>query len=339
MSAKRNILVFIRRTLCTFRNFLLSPKSREFLIFLFFLVVAFFFWILQKLNDTYETELVIPVRLENVPEDIVVTMPPPEDMRVQIKDRGTVLINYILGRTFYPIVLDFEDLENSDGRIRIDASSYQKTISSQLMTTTQISAIKPFSFDIVYTRGEKKKVPVVVQGRIMAEKQYYVSNMHVRPDSVVVYAPREILDTIKAAYTDSFVCEHISDTIVRNEVLVAVPGAKFVPDRVDLKICTDMYTEKKVEVPIHSINFPPNKILKTFPSKVSLTFQVGLGRFKSIVPEDFLITVSYDELLKCGTDKYHVKLKTAPEGINYIRIEPSEVDFIIEQLNTYENND
>lgn len=339
MSAKRNILVFVRRTLRTIRNFLLSPKSREFLIFLFFLVVAFFFWILQKLNDTYETELAIPVRLENVPEDIVVTLPPPENMRVQIKDRGTVLINYMLGRTFYPISLNFKELGNNEGRIRVDASLYQKAIGSQLMTTTQISSIKPSSFDVVYTRGERKKVPVVVQGQITAEKQYYISNMHVQPDSVVVYAPQEILDTIMAAYTNSFVCEQISDTIERNEVLVAVPGAKFVPDKVDLKICTDMYTEKKVEVPIHSINFPPNKILKTFPSKVSLTFQVGLGRFKSIVSEDFLITVSYDELLKCGSDKYHVKLKTVPEGVNHIRIDPPEVDFIIEQLNTYESND
>lgn len=334
MSAKREIKVLVQRTLRTVRNFLLSPKSREFLIFLFFLVVAFFFWTLQKLNDTYEADLAIPVRLKNVPPNVVMTMLPPEKIHVQVKDRGTVLFNYLLGRSFYPITLDFEELKNEKNIIYIDASAYQKDIAAQLMTTTQINVIKPSSFNIVYTQGKTKKIPVVVQSHIETEKQYYISDTQIQPDSILVYAPQEILDTLTAAYTNSFTCTQVSDTIRRTEQLIAVRGTKFVPDKVDLQICTDMYTEKKVDVPIRAVNFPPDKMLKTFPSKVSLTFQVGLTHFKNITEKDFLITVTYDELLKCDSDKYQVKLKTAPQDVNYIRIDPPEVDFIIEQLNT-----
>ena len=333
MSAKRDIRVLVQRTLRTIRNFLLSPKSREFLLFLFFLIVAFFFWTLQKLNDTYEAELNIPIRLKNIPPNVIMTMLPPNEVRVQIKDRGTVLFNYMIGRNFYPIILDYEELKNEKGHIHVESSSYQKEIASQLMSTTQINAIKPNSFDIIYTQGKGKKVPVIAQNQIETEKQYYISNTKIQPDSVLVYAPQEILDTITAAYTNHFICTQVTDTIRRSEKLLNVPGTKFIPDKVDLTICTDMYTEKKVDVPIHPVNFPPDKALKTFPSKVSLTFQVGLARFKSITEKDFLITVTYDELLKCNSDKYQVKLKTTPEDINYIRIEPPEVDFIIEQLN------
>jgi hypothetical protein len=94
----------------------------------------------------------------------------------------------------------------------------------------------------------------------------------------------------------------------------------------------DIYTEKTVEVPLHGVNFPADKVLRTFPSKVQITFQVGLKRFRSIKASDFIINISYEELLKLGSDKYTVKLKSFPSGINQIRIVPEQVDFLIEQI-------
>ena len=70
----------------------------------------------------------------------------------------------------------------------------------------------------------------------------------------------------------------------------------------------DIYTEKTVEVPLHGVNFPADKALRTFPSKVQITFQVGLKRFRSIKASDFIINISYEELLKLGSDKYTVDL-------------------------------
>ena len=336
MSAKKDLCVFIQRTLGIIRNFLLSPKCREFLLFLFFLIVAFFFWILQKLNDTYEAELTIPVSMVQVPENVVLTQEPPKNLKVLVKDRGTVLINYMVGRTFYnPVKLDFGELENETGKVRVETSTYQKMITSQLMATTQLISVKPSVFDIVYTKEEAKKVPVVVRSQITTEKQYYISDAKIKPDSVLVYAPRGILDTIKAAYTRQFVAEQLFDTLQCQEPLLAVQGAKFVPNTVDLEFCTDMYTEKKLEIPILPVNFPENKILKTFPSKVTVIFRVGLSEFQNVTEEDFHINVSYDELLNCKSDKYRVRSKSAPENVNYIRIEPAEVDFIIEQTVLY----
>ena len=45
------------------KDFLLSDKSREFFVFLFFFFVAGGFWLLQTLNNDYEAEFSIPVRL------------------------------------------------------------------------------------------------------------------------------------------------------------------------------------------------------------------------------------------------------------------------------------
>ena len=94
----------------------------------------------------------------------------------------------------------------------------------------------------------------------------------------------------------------------------------------------DIYTEKTVEVPLHGINFPADKALRAFPSKVQVTFQVGMGRFRQIDASDFHIVVSYEELLQLGTEKYKVKLRKIPEGVSKIRFNPEQVDFLIEQI-------
>ena len=118
------------------------------------------------------------------------------------------------------------------------------------------------------------------------------------PDSVLVYAPEGILDTITTAYTQNITLENISDTTRRRVPLTSERGVKFVPASVEMTFPVDIYTEKTVEVPLHGVNFPADKVLRTFPSKVQITFQVGLKRFRSIKASDFIINISYEELLK-----------------------------------------
>ena len=268
------------------KDFLLSDKSREFLIFLFFFLIAGGFWLLQTLNNDYEAEFSIPVRMKDIPNNVVLTSEP-----------------------------DFE-----------------KKILGQLNVSSKILSIKPDTLEYIYSEGKSKLVPVRFQGKVTAGLQYYVSDTICNPDSVLVYAPEGILDTIKTAYTQNIILENISDTTRRRIPLISERGVKFVPSSVEMTFPVDIYTEKTVEVPLHGVNFPADKALRTFPSKVQITFQVGLKRFRSIKASDFIIHISYEELLKLGSDKYTVKLKSFPSGINQIRIVPEQVDFLIEQI-------
>ena len=299
------------------KDFLLSDKSREFLIFLVFFLIAGGFWLLQTLNNDYEAEFSIPVRIKDVPNNVVLTSEPPSELRVRVKDKGTVLLNYMLGKSFFPVNLSFSDYKGKNNHVKIYASDFQKKILSQLNVSSRILSIKPDTLDYIYSEGKSKQVPVRFQGKVTAGLQYYVSDTICSPDSVLVYAPEGILDTITTAYTQKINLENISDTTRRR---VTFP--------------VDIYTEKTVEVPLYGINFPADKVLRAFPSKVQITFQVGLKRFRSIKASDFVINVSYEELLKLGSDKYTVKLKSFPNGINQIRIVPEQVDFLIEQVSS-----
>ena len=71
MFEQRNIKRLFLKTRKQTKDFLLSAKSREFFVFLCFFFIAAGFWLLQTLNNDYETEFSIPVRLRNVPENVV----------------------------------------------------------------------------------------------------------------------------------------------------------------------------------------------------------------------------------------------------------------------------
>ena len=224
MFDRQNIHARYLKALNGIRNFLLAKKSREFLIFLFFVFVSFSFWLLQVLNDDYETELSIPLRMKNVPENVVLTSELPEELKIGVKDRGTVLVNYLLGQTLYPVTLDFEEYLDKGNQVRIPSNTLNKRIAGQLNQSTKLLTVKPDTLDLIYTRGEGKKVPLQLRGEVKAERQYYISDILFSPDSVMVYAPKEILDTITAAYTEALYIEEISDT-VRHRTLSAIGQA------------------------------------------------------------------------------------------------------------------
>lgn len=318
-------------------NFLLSKQSREFFLFLFFIFVAAGFWLIQTLDNDYETDITIPVRLRDVPDDVVITSDPVSSVKVHVRDKGTLLFNYIMGKVFSPLNIDFVAGEGS--HVQIPSSSFSKMITSQLSSSTQVVSVTPDTLDYYYSTGQAKLVPVRFQGMATAGPRHYLSDTIFTPDSVHVYAPLALLDTIKAAYMEPQEFRGIDDTLRKEVHLKSARGAKIVPDVSTLTLAVDMYTEKTVEVELHGINFPPDKQLRSFPSKVAITFQCGLRQYNDLTSDDFHIFVSYEDLIKLGNQKYSVRLRNIPKGATNIRFNPAQVDFLIEHIDSSENND
>ena len=334
MFSDRSIKFICLKTYRKIRDFLLSENSRKVLIFLFFFLISSGFWLLQTLKNNFEVELVIPVKLRNIPNDVILTAEPASELHIVVKDKGTTLLNYFWGQSFHPISLNFVDYQNRGSHVIIKSAELESRILSQLSTSTRLISIKP-DIDYIYSEGFSKRVPVRFRGRINTSRQYYLTDTIISPDSVLVYAPPSIIESIKCVYTKTTLLDGVSDTVRQGVQLVAIKGAKFVPASVNLTFPVDVLTEKTLDVPLRGINFPPNKSLRTFPSKVKVTFQVGLSRFKSVRPDAFIFDISYEDLMKNGSEKYKLKLKSIPAGVSYVRIVPDQVDFLIESIPAY----
>ena len=59
----KNIVRYYQIGIRKIRKFLLSDKCKECLVFLFFVLVSFAFCMLQTLDNVYQTEFKVPLRL------------------------------------------------------------------------------------------------------------------------------------------------------------------------------------------------------------------------------------------------------------------------------------
>lgn len=310
--------------------------NKQFLIFLFFLALSSVFWIFQTLNETYEEDFQVPLELRNVPSNVVITTDLPENLHILLRDKGSQLLAYRYTRQFKPVVVDYNTYSNPSGHVSILGNELQRQIAAQLLPGTQMLGLKPDTLDFYYNFGQFKRVPIRPLGEVRAGRLYSLAKTVYSEDSVTVYASREQLDTITAAYLQPFNLRNLTDTTHVKSNFVKVNGAKFVPAQIGVTFCIDRLVEKNIQVPVQQVNFPASKQLRTFPATVKVTFQVGMGLYRKITSENFVLVVNYEDLLKNKSTYCHLSLKTIPEGVSHVRISPQDVEYVIEEIPDYE---
>jgi hypothetical protein len=315
------------------RNIFFGKKSHEFFVFLFFFVVSAGFWLLQTLNETFETEISVPLALKNVPEKVHVTTNLPSQIHVTIRDRGTTLIRFFRYSVQNALEVDFEkyDAGLSNARVQVPITDVQRMIHSQLGVTSHVIAVRPDTLEYYYNRGIARRLPVKVCGSISASPQNYIQSMNISEDSVLVYAPNNVLDTMQYAYTQAVNLLGLKENVTQNVSFRRMKGVEYVPSMVEMTTFVGYYAEKTVEVPIIGLNFPGDKELRTFPSRAKVTFRVESGQYQRITSDNFVLAITYEELLQNPSDKYRLHLKSLPEGVTNARISPQEVDYLIEK--------
>lgn len=314
------------------RNFLLSTINGEFLIFLFFLALSGVFWLLMTLNETYEREFKVPVKIVNVPENIVLTSNESDTVRVTLRDKGLVLAGYIYGEGIRDVNLNFKQYaKNSTGHAVVTMAEISRMIYQQLSASTKIVSTKNDKVEIFFNYGLSKKIPTKWTGRVVPEHLYFISNVDYMPDSVTVYASQEKLDSIMTAETEVLNVTNFRDTLTMECSLQKIKGVKFVPDKVKVRFMTDVLTEESFdEIPIVGVNVPEGKVLRTFPSKVSVRFVTGVSRFRNLNRSDFVVEADFNELQNSMTDKCNIYLRTVPHGVSRASLSVQQVDYLIE---------
>ena len=315
------------------RSFLFGKKNREFLIFLFFLILSSGFWLIITLNEPYETEIEVPVKYVGVPGNVVMVGSAQDTLTVRVQDRRFVLFTY-LSDVLKPVNADFASCKSSENGVGIlRQNDIMKQLHAHLFSSSKIVSVKPENIKFYYNYGERKKVPVKVSGKIAAAGSYYLSKVTYSPDSVTIYALRDILDSIKCIHTVPLNYPKIDDTLFVNTQLEKIEGAKCVPSNVKVGLYTDIYTEETFEVPINAVNVPEGKLLRTFPMRVNVTFVVGASMVRTLSPSQFEIVADYKDIVKNPSDKCNIHIRKYPQGVKRPRLDLNKVDYLIEEGN------
>lgn len=312
---------------------LLHSRGRDMLVFVFFLAISFGFWILQRLDDTFETDLMVPMELVGVPKGVLITSSLPKEITITVEDRGTNIFNYLFNsESISPIRIDFATYDSGalTGKASIPAADVQRLFLQQMASSLQVVRLRPGKFEFHYNRGLSRRLPVGFVGALETRKQNYLQDISLSPDSVLVYAPASILDTMRYAYTQRLEVSELSKTSTFNVDFTKSTGVMMVPETIKVTAHVDYYTEQSVKVPIIGLNFPADMSLKTFPAMVTVKYRVGASNAGLIHADNFVLAASYEELLANKHQKYRPQLRSTPLGVSHVRITPQEVDYLLE---------
>ena len=312
------------------KNFLLSNINKQLFTFLFFLTLSAIFWLILTLNEGYEKELKIPVRIVNIPKNVMLTSPGVDTVRATVHDQGWVLLNYLFGGYRHNVKIDFRSFEKAYGKGVVPNGDLKRIIEQSLESSSKVTAVKPERLEYFYNNGEHKRVPVHWNGRVIPEQLFFISHVDYKPDTVDVYASREKLDSIRIVYTEPLNYVGFRDTLLVNCKLSHAADVKVVPERIDVVFHTDLLTEESIDVPIKCINLPAGKTLRTFPAKVKVNFVAGVSQIRELAATDFTVIADYLEIEQKNSDKCNIYLKEVPNGVSRATLSTKQVDYLIE---------
>lgn len=307
-------------------------KRRKILTFLFFLFFSSFLWILIKLSASY----IIPYKLDFVLFDLPANMWISEDQSTQslsisINTTGFKLlkIKYLAskkGAIHFPLS-QLPYRKQNENMYYLNTLNLQDLIAGFLgINEKDIEFIeKEIFFRIVPMQS--KKVRIEVDSKINFKEQYrQYGPIKVFPESVEVFAPKAILDTLNYITTETISGKGI-DLPIDDSLNLQYDESLIRPSlrKVAIHIDVEKYTESSVKL---NVIKPGKPKIKVFPVEVEVFFSVALKDFDSLSKDQFVAAIDTSGLY-ARKKLLSVFLKQKPSFVEIIRIEPEQVEYII----------
>ncbi len=311
------------------RRLRLVKINRNLLVYLFFFIVSLIFWGLQSLKETKSRILDFTYEITGIPKNVVFTSDLPATIKVTAEGRGFDFLDHMSQKNNH-IIIPYDALLKKGGKASTEVLYIKRLIQKKLGSSIEVNACAPNILEIYYSTGKKKRVPVVFGGKVQVGIQHVLGHINIWPDSVDIYAPHNLYDSISCVYTENPFYRNVEDTINTTLRIKRVHGVKVVPDSVKVQICVDLFTEKKVAVPIYCENCPANKVVRTFPIKADVSFHVSTTMYNKITANDFLLVIDFNDI-QPGMTRCPVQIRNYPKEISHIHVSPEQVEYVIEQ--------
>jgi hypothetical protein len=316
-------------------KFALKLKSffvtKDVLSFLAFLLLSATFWFVNALNKDRELTLTIPLEFADIPKNLMFERELPTEVKVKVKDLGVNLWTYMRKKPA-PVSVKFEDGNSEKGNFNLTNLQLLSLASERLLPSTSILLISPENINTTYVRLYSKKIPVRLNSQISLENQYMFCNpIEIIPEEIEVYGPQIILNKLTELHTEKLEIKNLRDTISRFVTIKPIKSVQFSVDKIKVKACAEMFTEKTVSLPVQIINNPDNISIISFPAEVKVVFNISVKNFNKFEHSDIHVVIDFNEIKKGDLKKKRLSIINNKPYISNIRIQPEEVEFLLEE--------
>ena len=305
------------------KDFFKKLKGNNLLPFLFFLLVSCCLWLLQVLNEDYETDIPFSVSIHNVPEGIELVDGDETEVLVRLSDRGTVLSKYKLGKS-QSLSVDFSDFKHRGGVLSMPMSQLKKQIAGVVEGTT---SVVQYHDDTLYVKvvQSRKLLPVRLNGKIDAAEHYEITSVVIDPVDVMVSAMPDKLEKMEFVETDYTVKKYLKNDRTFQVDVATDDFMTAEPSTVNIHVSVSPLKIKKVRVPVTMVNFPKSLFAMWLPNEVELTFEVSEANYELIGPSDFAVQLDYNDVAANKGGYAPLKLVSTSPLVKNVALKPSKI--------------
>ncbi len=305
-------------------------QGSETFTFFAFVLLAFVFWFLQGLNDEKDYDFIVPVELQNLPENAVLIDELPESIKVRVRDKGPAMLSYYF-KGMDPLQIDFQEYDKRTTVVLLP-TQLRNLLQEKLSQSTQILSMSPDTLRIAYTQNPGKRVKVMVKSTVTTTPQTVLGEkITTDVDSVFVYGDYKYLNQVQEVYTEEIHEAQLGDTLRKTVGLVAIPHVRIIPDHVTVTIPVEEMISKTLEVPVVAQNLPANWQLTMLPATIQLTCTMPFSKFAEVNDSSFVLQVNQPDL-SLHSARLGVKVTDAPDFVSHITLSQDSIDYILIEL-------
>ncbi len=306
----------------------INEKSVISLLLLFFATAG---WVYVKLQETYSTNQQLPLVIENLPEDKIPLVPIPQNLDVSIEGSGTELLIQLLGLKKKSINLDFNQFTSQN---IITAEDLKSEINSE-NAKYNIKKIIPDTLFVEMDNGTEKTLPIRLISKIETQEGFAVSGrIEYTPDSIKVYGPKKIVDTLRFLDTEKLVLKDLS-TSQKGKMGLSKENKSihFDLSEINYNIPIEQLTEIRFSgKSIEFLNVENEEFIYLSPNSCTISFNVPVSKIDEVSAESFRVVADFESVIASGEhSKVPLKLAKFPSYASSVRINPNIVDFVFKK--------
>ena len=282
-------------------------------------LIAVVLWFQQVLLKTHTEEILIPIRLSNIPENLVVIEETIREIPVIIKTRG----------------MDFLIMKMSQVYFNVDGSKFKFGNNFIQVTDQNLHYSDRITLEVKKINSSKntiiemdkliiKKFPIQIQYDTPKDEEFFLQNKIINNfQNIDVKGPQTILSKYKMIQTKKISRKMVKDNKLSVALIVPDPKMNLEKDQISLEITQSKITTKTIS--LIPVKYPLNKNISIIPQKVSAMVRG---------PEDILekltnknVTASIDENKINRNDFVRVKF-SLPTGVKLVEYTPQKIQII-----------
>lgn len=289
------------------------------------LFLALLLWFHATTNQTYEYRFHYPLKIFNLPENLILAEKIPSFAEILIQGKGKQLI-----RLFF----------TKKNEIKIDASDFRAKKINYQLSLEQIDlpkeeglAIKeivhPKNLNLKIDYLVKKKVKVIPQVEIKIDPDYLQKEkIKIEPKEVTISGPRRFVRLINSISTGKKVFSNLKESL-KEEISLISPedyNVKYFPEAVTLWVNVEKGVKREFNnIFLDLVGIPKGKKVEVEPEKINLTLLGEEDVIDNLNSEEIKVTLDLKGIE--GRKKLAPKIYL-PEEVKLIDFSPDS--FLVE---------